>query len=63
MQKINQDLTNTDLLDELKLLIFTQGNTQITRVSNVKFYQKSVKRFKRYMSKYIQASKLHVPSN
>jgi len=63
MQKINQDLTNTGLLDELKLVTFTQGNTQITRASNVKFYQKSVKRFKRYMSKYIQASKLHVPYN
>jgi hypothetical protein len=61
MQKINHGLTNTGLLDELKLLTLTHGNTQMTSASNVKFYQKSVKRFKRYMSKYIQASKLHVP--
>ena len=61
MQKTNQDLKNTGLLDELNLLTFTRGNTQITRASNVKFYQKSVKRFKRHMFKYIQASKLHAP--
>jgi hypothetical protein len=46
MQKINQDLTNTSLLDELKLVTFIQGYTQITRASNVKFYQKSVKSLK-----------------
>lgn len=49
MQKINQNLTYSGLLDELKLLTFTHGNTQITRSSYVKFYQKSVKTFQRYM--------------
>lgn len=43
MQKINQDLPYSGLLNELKLLTLTHGITQITRASYLKLYQKSVK--------------------